>query len=336
MIDLSTNYMGLRLRNPIVASASPLNRDVANLVALEEYGAGAVVLPSVFEEQIEAERLEVLTRMEIGSESGAEALGYFPSSQGYLLGTERYLDLIRRARSAVRIPVIASLNGASGRGWVEYAKEIERAGASALELNVYFIPADLSLGALDVEKRYVEIVASVAEAVEIPIAVKLGPYFSSPGALARRLQRAGADALVLFNRFYQPDIDLEELALRHDLELSRRHEIRLPLLWIALLAGSVKLDLAATSGVETSDEVVKYLLAGATVVMTTSALLRNGLEHMATLVDCLQFWLDSHGYRSVEAVRGIFSHARLADPVAFERANYIRILQAYAGTSYSG
>ncbi|MBV8600837.1 MAG: dihydroorotate dehydrogenase-like protein [Candidatus Eremiobacteraeota bacterium] len=336
MSDLATTYMGLRLRNPIVASASPLNRDVDNLAALEEYGAAAVVLPSVFEEQIDAERHEVLSLMDAGSESGAEAFSYFPSPERYLLGTERYLDLVQRARKALQIPVIASLNGATGRGWVDYAKEIERAGASALELNVYFIPADLTLGPLDVEKRYAEIVGSVAESIDIPVAVKLGPYFSSLGAFARRLQRAGADALVLFNRFYQPDIDLDELALRHDLELSRKHEIRLPLLWIALLSGNLKVDLAATSGVESSDEVVKYLLAGADVVMTTSALLRNGLDHMATLVDGLQFWLDTRGYRSVDAIRGMFSHARVADPVAFERANYIRILQTFTAATHSG
>lgn len=330
MSELATTYMGMRLRNPVVASASPLNADVSNLVDLEEYGAAAVVLPSIFEEQIEAERIELLRQMSAGSESFPEALTYFPNPAAYMLGTARYLDLIRRARAAVDIPVIASLNGASGQGWIDYAKEIEEAGASGLELNIYFIPTDLSLGALDVETRYAEIVASVASAIEIPVAVKLSPYFSAPGAIARRLRKAGADALVLFNRFYQPDIDLEELALRHDLELSTKNEIRLPLLWIALLAGNVDLSLAATSGVETSEEVVKYILAGADVVMTTSALLKNGVEHMATLVDGLQFWLDSRGHRSVDAIRGMFSYARVADPFAFERGNYIQVLQSYA------
>lgn len=332
MIDLTTKYLGLSLRNPIVASASPLNAKVSNIVALEEFGAGAVVLPSIFEEQIEADRLELLQQMSAGSESFPEARGYFPNPEGYLLGTERYLDLIQRAREAVAIPVIASLNGSTGQGWVQYAKEIEGAGASALELNIYFIPADMTLGALDVELRYAEIVAGVSEAIDIPIAVKISPYFSALGGVARRLRKCGADGLVLFNRFYQPDIDLEELSLRHDLELSSKFEIRLPLLWIALLAGSVDLSLAATSGVETAEEVVKYILAGADVVMTTSALLRNGVEHMATLVDGLQFWMESRGLRSIDDVRGMFSHARLSDPTAFERANYIHVLQSYART----
>lgn len=335
MIDLTTTYMGLRLRNPIVASASPLNAKVSNLVALEEYGAGAVVLPSIFEEQIEADRAELMYRMEAGSDSFPEAASYFPDPAAYRLGTERYLDLIVRAREALSIPVIASLNGATGQGWVDYAKEIEEAGASALELNIYFIPADLSLGALDVENRYAQIVASVEEAIDIPLAVKISPYFSALGGVARRLRASGADALVLFNRFYQPDIDLEDFSLRHDLELSGKNEIRLPLLWIALLAGNVDLSLAATSGVETAAEVVKYILAGADVVMTTSALLRNGVEHMATLVDGLQFWLDAHQFSSIDDVRGMFSHARVRDPSAFERAHYIRVLQTYGKTEHA-
>ena len=330
MSDLSTNYLGLRLRNPLVASASPLNAKVSNIVALEEYGAGAVVLPSIFEEQIEAERVELQRQMSAGSESFAEALSYFPNPEAYLVGSARYLDLIRLARESVEIPIIASLNGATGQGWMEYAKEIQDAGASALELNIYFIPADLTLGALDVERRYAEIVASVAEVVEIPIAVKLSPYFSALGGVAQRLRKSGADGLVLFNRFYQPDIDLDDLTLRHDLELSHHNEIRLPLLWIALLAGNVELSLAATSGVETSEEVVKYVLAGADAVMTTSALLRNGIEHMATLLDGLQFWLDTRGFTSIDEVRGMFSHARVDDPSGFERANYVHVLQTYA------
>lgn len=328
MIDLKTKYMGLELVSPVVASASPLNSRVDNIVALERFGAGAVVLPSIFEEQIEAERGELYNRMSAGSESFPEANTYFPNLEEFVVGTDRYLELIRRAREAVDIPIIASLNGATGQGWIQYAKEIEAAGASALELNIYMIPADMTLGALDVELRYAEIVSSVSEAVGIPTAVKLSPYFSALGGVARRLEKVGANGLVLFNRFYQPDIDLHELALRHDLELSRKNEIRLPLLWIALLAGNVNLSLAATSGVQTADEVVKYILAGADVVMTTSALLRNGVEYMATLVEGLQFWLESRGFRSVDAARGTFSHGRVSDPAAFERANYIHVLQA--------
>ena len=329
MIDLKTNYMGLELTSPIVASASPLNARIENIVALAEHGAGAVVLPSIFEEQIEAEGAELLRQTSVGSNSAPEARSYFPNLEQYVVGTERYLDLIRRARASVDVPIIASLNGATGRGWVTYAKEIEEAGASAIELNVYFIPADLTLGALDVETRYEEIARSVAESVNLPIAVKLSPYFSALGGVARRLEKAGADALVLFNRFYQPDIDLDDLSLRHDLELSHANEIRLPLLWIALLAGNVNLSLAATTGVQTANEIVKYILSGADVVMTTSALLRNGVEYMAALVDGLQFWMESHGFRSVEAMRGIFSHTRLPDPSLFERANYVHVLQTY-------
>ncbi|MBV8151078.1 MAG: dihydroorotate dehydrogenase-like protein [Candidatus Eremiobacteraeota bacterium] len=330
MTDLATEYMGLRLRNPVVASASPLCGDVAKIVALAEYGAAAVVLPSLFEEQIEAETHALQRHMSVGSNSFAEALSYFPKPESYMLGTARYLDLIRRARAAVDIPVIASLNGITGHGWVEYARQIEDAGASGLELNIYFIPADLTLGALDVEARYADIVAGVTYAVKIPVAVKLAPYFSAFGTMAQRLAKSGARALVLFNRFYQPDIDVAQLSLRHDLELSNPNDIRLPLLWIALLHGNVPLSLAASSGVQTSEEVIKYVLAGADVVMTTSALLRNGVEHIASLVDGLQFWLDANGFRSVEAARGMFSHARVADPTAFERANYVHVLHSYA------
>lgn len=329
-MDLKTTYMGLQLRNPLVASASPLNSNVANLLALQEYGAGAVVLPSVFEEQIELEQRDMLGRMSAGAESYPEALSYFPRPENYMMGTERYLDLVRRAEAALDIPVIASLNGVTGAGWGGYAAQIEQAGADGLELNIYFIPADVALDAAEVEKRYIEIVSVVRKAVDIPIAVKLGPYFSSLGSFARNLQEAGANALVLFNRFYQPDIDLDDLALRHDLALSNKHEIRLPLLWIALLAGRLNLSLAATSGVETADEVVKYVLAGADVVMTTSALLRHGIDHMASLVDGLQFWLESKGFSSVSEARGIFSHSRISDPIAFERANYIHVLGSFS------
>jgi dihydroorotate dehydrogenase (fumarate) len=330
-MDLTTTYMGLQLRNPIVASASPLNAELANLVALQEYGAAAVVLPSIFEEQIESQRHQLLAAASLGTDSYPEALSYFPRFENYTIGTNRYLDLIRRARAATDIPIIASLNGATGEGWIEYATQIAQAGADALELNIYFIPADISLEAAAVERRYAEIVAAVKNAVDIPVAVKIGPYFSSVGALARSLQDAGADALVMFNRFYQPEIDLDELTLRHDLVLSNKNEIRLPLLWIALLAGRLKLSLAATSGVETWEEVVKYILAGADVVMTTSALLRHGVDYIATLADGLQFWLASKGFSSVGEARGMFSHGRISDPVAFERANYLEVLHTFSG-----
>lgn len=330
-MDLATTYMGLHLRNPLVASASPLTANIGNIIKLETYGAGAVVLPSIFQEQIEAERDDLEARTSIGSESSPEALGYFPNPQSYTVGTRRYLGLIRRARAAVGIPIFASLNGTTSEGWIEFAKEIEAAGAHGLELNAYFIPADPTLEGVDVERRYLDIVQAVKHAVNIPLAVKVSPFFSSPGAFARRLQEAGADALVLFNRFYQPDIDLTNLSLRNDLELSSRYEIRLPLLWIGILAGRVRASLAATTGVETSDEAVKYLLAGSDVVMTTSSLLRRGIEHMELLVGGLQAWMRAWNFTSLSQFRGMLSQERIADPTAFERANYIQVLQSYSG-----
>jgi dihydroorotate dehydrogenase (fumarate) len=330
-MDLATTYMGLQLRNPLVASASPLTATIGNIVKLETYGAGAVVLPSIFQEQIEAERDELEVRTSIGRESSPEALGYFPSPETYAVGTRRYIELIRRARSAVSIPIVASLNGTTSEGWIEFAREIEAAGAHGQELNVYFIPADSALDGRDVEQRYLAIVQAVRAAVRIPLAVKLSPFFSAPAAFARRLQDAGADALVLFNRFYQPEIDLTNLTLRNDLELSSRQEIRLPLLWIAILAGRLNVSLAATTGVETSEEAVKYLLAGADVVMTTSSLLRRGLEHMEALVGGLEAWMQAWNFSSLSQVRGLLSQERIADPTAFERANYIQVLQSYGG-----
>ena len=320
-MDLATTYMGLRLRNPIVASASPLCGNVPNIQALQEAGAGAVVLPSVFEEQIEAEQREV----------PAESSRYVPNLNANAAGTARYLDVIRRARGAVEIPVIASLNGITSEGWIDFAKHIEEAGAHAIELNIYFIPADLSSTAADVERRYVEIVRSVRETVRIPIAVKLGPYFSALGAFAQSLQGAGADALVLFNRFYQPDIDLEALSLRNELDLSSTDEMRLPLLWIAVLAGRVKASLAASTGVDGWEEIAKYLLAGADVVMTTSALLRHGIDRMTSLVGGLEAWMRARGYDSPEEFRGLLSRERAADAIALERANYIHVLESFSG-----
>ncbi len=331
-MDLQTTYMGLRLRSPLVASASPLTASLANIVKLADCGAGAVVLPSIFQEQIESERDDLERRSAIGSESSPEALSYFPSRDAYAVGTRRYLELIRRARAAVDIPIVASLNGTTNEGWIDFAEQIEDAGANALELNVYFIPADIALSGHDVEQRYLDILQAVRRAVRIPLAVKLSPFFSAPGAFARRLQDGGADALVLFNRFYQPDIDLASLSIRNDLELSSRHEIRLPLLWIAILAGRMNLSLAATTGVESAEEVAKYLLAGADVVMTASSLLRGGVEHMTTLVQGLEAWLAARSFTSLAQVRGLLSQERIADPTAFERANYIQVLQSYAIT----
>jgi len=328
-MDLSTRYLGLALRNPIVASASPLNTEVSNIERLAEAGAGAVVLPSLFEEQITADEARRAALVDGTGESFPEALSYFPKQAEYGVGPDAYLDLIRRARTAVDIPVIASLNGVTNDAWLNYALQIEQAGADGLELNIYFIPADLSLSGSAVEQRYRDIVRAVSAAVKIPVAVKLSPYFSSPGNLAVSLADAGARGLVLFNRFYQPDIDLVRLETLTNLELSRPNEIRLPLLWLAVLSGKVKASLAATTGVSTADDVVKYLLVGADVVMTTSALLRNGVEYMETLLHGLEAWLNVRGFSSVGEMRGLLNQSRVADPQSFERANYIRILQEY-------
>ena len=328
-MDLTTGYLGLKLKNPLVASASPLTSDLGNLRRLEDCGAAAVVLPSIFEEQIEAEEAESERLTTFRGESFPEALSYFPATIGYSTGPQCYLENLRRAREAIAIPVIASLNGISRSGWCDYARLVEQAGASAIELNAYFVPSDLSLTGAEVEHLYLDLLRSVKSAVSIPIAVKLSPYFSAPGRMAIALAEAGADGLVFFNRFYQPDIDLTALRLQRDIELSRPAEIRLPLLWIGVLAGNMRASLAASSGVDSVKEVVKYLLVGADVVMTTAALLRYGLEHMATLVEDSRDWLAAREIDSVARIRGRMRRGALNDPTAFDRANYIQVLQSY-------
>ncbi|VTZ22387.1 Dihydroorotate dehydrogenase (Fumarate) [Methylocella tundrae] len=315
-MDLTTRYMGLRLKNPLVASASPLTGKLDSIRLLEDAGAAALILPSLFQEELEAEGARYAT-------------SNVPSPADYKVGPRHYLELVRRAGRAVDVPVIASLNGVTNEGWISYAKLIEEAGAKGLELNIYFIPADLAMTGQAAERRYLDILRSVRTAVSIPVAIKLSPYFSSVGNMALALQDAGADALVLFNRFYQPDLDLAQLRLLMNLTLSDPGEIRLPLLWLAILAGRVKVSLAASTGVASADEVVKYLLVGADVVMTTSALLRHGPGHMAVLLDGLRNWLASRDFDSLEPVRGLMSQRKLKDPQALERANYIEILQGY-------
>jgi len=328
-VDLATNYLGLKLGSPLVASASPLNAHLDNLKKLQDFGAGAVVLPSIFEEQIirEQEILEAL--IDRGAESFGEALSYFPAQAAYAFDTARHLVLIERAVRTLDIPVIASLNGITSRGWVDYARDIENAGAGAIELNAFFIPSDPSLSGSDVETRYAEIVETVVSAVSIPVAVKIGPYFSSAGYMVGELVKAGAKGLVLFNRFYQPDIDPATLSVQTSLELSHRFEMRLPLLWIGVLAGRIEASLAATTGVDTAEDVVKYLLAGADVVMTTSALLRHGLGHMRVLVDGLADWLLARKLSSPDAIRGKLSHRNAGASEAYERSNYIKVLQGF-------
>lgn len=327
-MDLTARYLGLDLPSPLIASASPLTLDIGNIRALEDHGAGAVVLPSIFEEQIAQEAEELDHMMEWGSDSFAEALSYFPPAETYRTGSHRYLETIRLARAAVDIPVIASLNGLTDSGWTDYARDIEQAGASAIELNIYNIATDLAQDSAAAEQRYVDVLRMVRAAVKIPVAMKLSPYFSALGAMLRRLEAEGADGFVLFNRFYQPDLDLVSLHLRRDLALSTPAEIRLPLLWIGLLAGRMRASLAASTGVETADEAVKYLLVGADVVMTTSALLRHGVGHMRTLHDGLVDWFAARD-TGIAEMRGKLSLRHVKDPTAFERANYIRILQGW-------
>ncbi len=328
-MNLTTRYLGLDLANPLVAGAGPLGRELDNIRRLEDLGAGAVVLPSIFEEQIEHEQ-EVIERLTTaGIDTYGEALTYFPSQSSYAIGPGRYIEMVHRAVRAVDIPVIPSLNSVTPHGWVSYARQLEEAGARAIELNVYFIPAGVDLSATEVERRYLDVLRAVKTAVRIPVAVKLGPYFSAVGHMARQLVDAGADGLVLFNRFYEPDIDLAQLALLPNLELSTRYEIRLPLMWIGILSGRIKASLAASTGVQSAEEVIKYLLAGADVVMTTSALLKHGVEHMKVLLDGLKDWLDRRDVASVDSIRGRMSQRNVVDPTAFERANYIKILQGY-------
>jgi dihydroorotate dehydrogenase (fumarate) len=328
-MDLTTNYLGLVLKSPVIASASPLNREVANIRAMEDGGAGAIVLPSLFEEQIEAELAEVERFVSAGAESFAEASSYFPRAAASHAGVDRYLELIQHARATVDIPVIASLNGISDSGWTDYARLAQEAGANAIELNVFFVPTDVAEDGRAVEQRYLDIFQAAQSAVGIPIAMKLSPYFSSVGNFICKLDDAGADGFVLFNRFYQPDIDLVTLNLQRDINLSTPSEIRLPLLWIAVLAGRVRGSLAATTGVETAEQVIKYLLAGADTVMTTSALLRHGVSHMKTLVDGLSRWLEAREIGSLASIRGKLSQQNVRDPAAFERSNYVQILQGW-------
>ncbi|HMA51656.1 MAG TPA: dihydroorotate dehydrogenase-like protein [Magnetospirillaceae bacterium] len=321
-MNLATRYMGLYLSSPLIASASPLTRGLDNILRIADAGAGAVVLPSLFQEQIEAS-----TRRK---GAALAATDDFPEGHRSHASPKTYLSLVEKASVAVSIPIIGSLNGTTNEGWIVYAHQIEQAGAAGLELNIYSIPTDIEVSGAEIERRYVEIVRAVTEEVKIPVAVKLGPYFSALGHLARQLDDNGAAALVLFNRFYQPDVDIGTMQLVNDLRLSDRHELRLPMLWISVLAGRVRASLAASSGVETAEEVIKYLLAGADAVMTTSALLRFGPSHLGTLRDGLVSGMEAHGVDDIGAMRGTFSRLQLGrcSPL-FERSNYVDILGGY-------
>ena len=330
-MDLTTTYMGLKLKNPLVPSAEPLSESVDKIKRLRDAGASAVVLFSLFEEQLRREDAVDAARLTAGMESFAESLTYFPAVEDYHVGPEQYLELIQKASRAVDIPIIGSLNGISDEGWIEYARKMQDAGAKGVELNIYHFASDPGVTGQQVEQLYLDVLQAVKSVVTVPVAVKLSPFFSSTANMARRLDEGRADALVLFNRFYQPDFDLESMSALPALNLSTPEDIRLPLRWIAILRGRLKASLAATSGVHSATEVVKYLLAGADVVMTTSALLKRGIQHLSTLLTELQDWMEANEYSSVQQMKGAMSQRSVADPAAFERANYIKILERYKG-----
>jgi dihydroorotate dehydrogenase (fumarate) len=329
VINLETKYLGLKLSNPLVASSSPLAREIDNLKRMEDAGAGAVVLHSLFEEQIEAEVHALDNALSSTEHLSAEAVSMWPDMTDYNLGPDDYLEHVRKARQALSIPVIASLNGVSNGGWVRYAKLMEEAGADALELNIYYVPADPALTANEVEEIYAELVANVNSSVRIPLAVKLAPYFSAFANFARHLDMSGADGLVLFNRFYQSDFDLENLEVVPTLDLSRSAELRLRLTWVALLYGRINADLAVTGGVHTAEDVVKCMMAGAKVAMTTSALLKNGIGYLTRLRADLHDWLEKHEYESILQMQGSMSVKAVPEPSCFERANYMKVLHSY-------
>jgi dihydroorotate dehydrogenase (fumarate) len=333
-MELSTDYMGLALRNPLVASASPLSKTVDGVQRLADAGVGAVVLYSLFEEQLRREA-ELNARLaDAGTESFAESLSYFPDAAEAEPGPRQYLSLLERAAAAVEVPVIGSLNGVTPGGWAGYARAMQDAGAAAIELNISYFAGDPHVSGRDVEQRHIDVLARVKDAVTVPVAVKLGPHFSSPGEMALRLDEAGADALVLFNRFLQPDIDAEALAVVSSVELSSPVEARLPRTWIALLHGRLRAALAATSGVEEPADVAKYLLAGADVVMTTSALLRHGPAHASVLLEGLSAWMERKGFATVDELRGILAVPLGSDEAAYERAGYVRALRSANSSDY--
>ncbi len=328
-MDLSTTYLGLSLKHPIVPSASPLSRTLDSIKQLEDAGAPAIVMYSLFEEQIEQE-LHLFDHYRThGTESYAESLSYFPDIKYYNVEPEQYVNLIRQAKESTGIPIIGSLNGTTTGGWAQYARAIEQAGADGLEINLYFIPTSLSMTGAKVEQRYVDILRDVKNTVRIPVAMKLSPFFSAPAEMARRLAEAGADALVLFNRFYQPDLDLESLEVVPHLVLSDSDELRLPLRWVAILFGRLKADLAITSGVHTAQDVLKGLMAGANVTMMTSALLKHGPQHLQHVVNDMTQWLEQHEYESVKQMIGSMSQKNVAMPEAFVRANYMKVLDSW-------
>ena len=328
-MDLSTTFLGLPLKNPLVPSASPLMRKVDNVKRMEDAGAAAVVLHSLFEEEIRHAERELDHYLTYGAENFAEAAGFFPDLEQYNRGPEGYLDHMRRVKAAVSIPVIGSLNGVSTGGWIDYATEIQDAGADALELNMYYIAAEPSQSSTDVEEMYLDLVRQIKANLHIPIAIKLGHQFSAFANIARRLDQAGANGLVLFNRFYEPDYDLENLEIVPDVKLSTPYDLRIRLRWIAILHGNIKADLALTGGVHNGTDVIKAVMAGANVAMTTSAVLEHGIDHLGKILGDLTLWMEKHEYESIKQMHGSMSQRAVAQPAALERANYMRVLRSY-------
>jgi dihydroorotate dehydrogenase (fumarate) len=312
-----------------VASPSPLSEKVANVIRMQEAGIAAVVMYSLFEEQIIHESLELDYFLNRGTESFAEALTYYPDIGKYSLAPEKYIETLEKTKKAVNIPVLGSLNGVSTGGWIEYARKIQDAGADGLELNLYYLPVDIALTSSQLEDNYIKLVSDIRASIKIPLAIKLAPFFTALPNFASRLVEAGADGLVLFNRFYQPDLDLENLEVVPNLVLSNSDELRLPLRWIAILYGKVKADLALTTGVHSPDDAIKAIMAGANVTMTTSALLKRGTQAIAQILDGMEAWMTEHDYESVQQMRGSMSQGAVADPAAFERANYMKVLNSF-------
>jgi dihydroorotate dehydrogenase (fumarate) len=327
MFDLTTTYLGMPLRTPLVASASPISQEIAGIRHLEDAGASAVVLYSLFEEQLRRESVELDFYLSEGTESFPESLSYFPQPKEFFLGPDGYLEHIRKAKEAVDIPIIASLNGSSVGAWIQYATQIEQAGADALECNIYWIVTDPEATPDAVEQHYIDILEAVKQAVRIPVAIKLSPFFTSLSNMAKRLDKAGADGLVLFNRFYQPDIDLEALEMKPHVLLSTPQAMRLPLTWVGILYGRLKASLAATSGIHSAEDVIKLLMVGADATMLCSILLRNGIDYLGEIERGVVQWMESHEYESVVQMQGSMSQLHCPDPAAFERAQYARAVK---------
>jgi dihydroorotate dehydrogenase (fumarate) len=329
MVDLNTNYLGLVLKNPVVASSSPLSEKIETVQALEENGVSAVVMYSLFEEQIIHESLELDHFLNKDTESYAEALNYFPEIGRYTLGPEVYIEQVKKLKAAVGIPIIGSINGVSTGGWIEYAQKIEDAGADALELNLYYLPTDIAVSSAELEAAYTTLVHNICSKVSIPVAVKLSPSFTALPNFTRQLVDAGAKGLVLFNRFYQPDFDLEKLEVTPNLQLSSPKELRLPLRWVAILYGRIDADFAITSGVHKHTDILKAMMAGAKVTMVASAILKKGPAKVSKLLARLNHWMEENEYESIQQMQGSMSQGAVADPSAFERANYMRVLNSY-------